>query len=202
MLAVVLEDFDIFIIDIDTRRLVRKFVGHTAQITDATFSPDSRWLVTSSMDCSIRTWDIPSSQMIDEFSTEVPCVSLSLSPTGDILATAHVDYLGIFLWTNRTTYAKISLKALTPTENPPLVSFPECLNEHLQEKDTFTIDEGDDTQFVSREQVALDLVTLSGLATSRWQNLLNLDIIKKRNKPKSAQKHQKQLHSSYLLFQT
>jgi len=25
-----------------------------------TFSPDGRWLITASMDCTIRTWDLPS----------------------------------------------------------------------------------------------------------------------------------------------
>lgn len=67
MLAVALEDFSIVIIDIDTRNIVRKFIGHTAQLTDATFSPDSRWLVTSAMDCTVCLWDVPSSQLIDRF---------------------------------------------------------------------------------------------------------------------------------------
>jgi len=44
MLAVALEDFTISIVDLDTRRVVRKFIGHMAQLTDATFSPDSRLL--------------------------------------------------------------------------------------------------------------------------------------------------------------
>lgn len=188
MLAVALEDFDIFIIDSDTRRIVRKFVGHTAQITDATFSPDSRWLVTSSMDCSIRTWDIPSCQLVDEFSTEVACVSLDMSPTGEALATSHVDYLGIFLWTNKTLYSKVSLKALTPSVQPPLMTFPGCLKEQEEENESEEIDE---PEFISPEQISNDLVTLSGFAESRWQNLLNLDIIKKRNKPKSPPKSAK-----------
>jgi len=67
MLAVAQEDLTFLIVDIESRSIVRKFVGHTAKLTDATFSPDSRWLVTSSMDCTIRTWDIPSSQLIDIF---------------------------------------------------------------------------------------------------------------------------------------
>lgn len=67
MLCVVLENFAVMILDCDTRTIVRNFVGHTAQITDAAFSPDSRWLVTSAMDCTIKIWDIPSAYMIDHF---------------------------------------------------------------------------------------------------------------------------------------
>ncbi|XP_063909551.1 WD repeat-containing protein 36 [Zophobas morio] len=185
MVAAALEDFDIYVIDIETRRVVRKFVGHTGQITDMTFSPDSRWLISASMDCTIRTWDIPSCQLVDQFATEVACVSLNMSPTGEALATAHVDYLGIFLWTNRTLYSKITLKALNPSDEPQLVAFPECLKESQEEIED--VKEEPD-EFLSPEQISHNLITLSGLATSRWQNLLNLDVIKKRNKPKSPPK--------------
>lgn len=67
ILCVILENFNICILDCDTRTIVRQFTGHTASITDACFSPDSRWLITSSMDCTIKIWDIPSSYLIDHF---------------------------------------------------------------------------------------------------------------------------------------
>lgn len=77
------------------------------------------------MDCSIRTWNIPSGQLIDQFATDAAPISVDMSPTGEALATAHVDCLGIFLWTNRTLYQKVTLKALSPEEEPPLVELPE-----------------------------------------------------------------------------
>ena len=40
--------------------------------------------------------------------------------------------------------------------------------------------------YASPEQLALELVTLSLVAESRWKNLVNLDIIRQRNKPKEA----------------
>jgi WD40 repeat protein len=73
MLAATLEDFTIIIIDLDTRTVVRKFQGHKGQLTDATFSPDSRWLLTAAMDRTICTWDIPSAQLIDCFQV---CINL------------------------------------------------------------------------------------------------------------------------------
>jgi U3 small nucleolar RNA-associated protein 21 len=67
MLAAALEDFTIIVIDLDTRTVVRKFQGHKGQLTDATFSPDSRWLLTAAMDRTLCIWDIPSAQLIDCF---------------------------------------------------------------------------------------------------------------------------------------
>lgn len=64
-LATALDNFDINIIDTATQTVVRKFTGHRGPVTDMTFSPDSRWLVTSAMDSTIRTWDIPTSSMVD-----------------------------------------------------------------------------------------------------------------------------------------
>lgn len=187
MLAVALEDFSINIIDMDTRTVVRKFTGHTAQLTDATFSPDSRWLVTSSMDCSIRTWDVPASLLVDQFQTETACISLNMSPTGEVLASAHVNSLGIFLWSNKTLYVKVTLKALSSTDEIPKVTLPECVatNEITEEQSE---EETAEDEFVSPEQLSHELVTLSGLAGSRWQNLLNIDLIRRKNKPKAPPK--------------
>lgn len=76
MLAVCLDDYTVNVIDIDTCIIVRKLHGHSGQLTDADFSPDSRWLITASMDCTIRVWDIPSSQLIDGFQV----IDYSLTP--------------------------------------------------------------------------------------------------------------------------
>lgn len=186
MLAVALEDFSVYIVATDTRRLVRKFVGHTAQLTDATFSPDSRWLITSSMDRSIRTWDVPSAQLVDQFQTENPCVSLNMSPAGDALTTAHVDGLGIFLWCNRTLYVKVTLKSLDPDDVIPVVALPECAVVSREEKEEER--ELEEAEFASPDQISRELVTLSGLAGSRWQNLLNIDVIRGKNKPREPPK--------------
>lgn len=67
LIAVALEDFTVVLIDLDSRKIVRRFEGHNARLTDACFNPESRWLVTASMDCTIRVWDIPSSNLIDIF---------------------------------------------------------------------------------------------------------------------------------------
>lgn len=36
--------------------------------------------------------------LVDCFLVDTAAVSLSLSPTGNVLASAHVDSLGIYLW--------------------------------------------------------------------------------------------------------
>lgn len=63
-----------------------------------TFSHDSRWLIATSMDSIIRTFDIPTGRLIDAFRTASVATSVSFSPTGDFLATSHVDSVGVYLW--------------------------------------------------------------------------------------------------------
>lgn len=75
LVAVALENFDIVLMDLDTRKIVRHFQGHEGRLTDACFNPNSRWLITASMDCTIRTWDIPSSHLIDIFQVNLILVS-------------------------------------------------------------------------------------------------------------------------------
>lgn len=181
LLAVGLEDYQVLVIDLDTYTIIRKFMNHSAELTDIAWSPDARWLITASMDCTIRTWDIPSAHLIDIFQVESPCISLTFSPTGDRLATAHVDELGIFLWANKTLFDHVFLRPITEKSEIPVIELPTTSGNADESNESEEPHEGG---FKSADQISEDLVTLSLSSHSRWQNLLNFDIIQKRNKPK------------------
>lgn len=98
LLATVADDLMIRLFDVVALRLVRKFEGHTDRITDLCFSEDGKWLLSSSMDGSLRIWDVILARQIDAIQVDVPITALSLSPNMDILATTHVDQNGVYLW--------------------------------------------------------------------------------------------------------
>jgi len=63
----------------------------------------------------------------------------------------------------------------------------------LLEIDELTLDgEKLEMDYASPLQLNSNLVTMSTAALSKWQNLLNLDLVKKRNKPKAPPKTPKQ----------
>uniref|UniRef100_A0A8C2ZFV5 WD repeat domain 36 n=1 Tax=Cyclopterus lumpus TaxID=8103 RepID=A0A8C2ZFV5_CYCLU len=184
MLALALDDFTLLVVDIETRRIVRKFAGHHGNINDMTFSPDGRWLITVAMDCTIRTWDLPSGFLVDCFLVAMAPVGVSLSPTGDFLATAHVDSLGVYLWTNKSLCGPVGLRPLPADYQPSEVTLPGVtVDKSEQEVTSEGVDEGVDDAYESAEQLGAELVTLSLQPESRWKSLLHLDIIKRRNKP-------------------
>lgn len=131
LLAVVCDDMTVRIVDIETRRIVRELpCGSQARILDVVwisrtdltislanslqaFSPDSRWIVTTSLDSIIRTFDIPTGGLIDAFRTPSTATSIAFSPTNDFLATAHVDSVGVFLWANRAQFAEVTLRTVS-----------------------------------------------------------------------------------------
>ncbi|KAM4049607.1 WD repeat-containing protein 36 [Anomaloglossus baeobatrachus] len=188
MFSVALDDFSINVFDIETCKLVRRFPGHNGKINDMTFSPDGRWLMTASMDCTVKVWDFPSGCLIDSFLLDSPVVSLTMSPTGDYLATAHVDDLAIYLWSNKTLFSLVSLRPLPSNYEPIVVMLPGATDD-IEEEIVEVEDASDDMmEYESPEQLGEKLVTLSLLPESRWKNLLNLDVIKRRNKPKEPPK--------------
>lgn len=198
MVAVALENYEVNILDCDTRAIIRKFVGHKAPITDCCFSPDSRWLITASMDSTIRVWDIPSSYLIDHFRLENACISLSMSPSGDFLATAHNDYLGVFLWSNKMLFDHVTLRSIDPNSEPPTLELISLRSQ--QQLEVATIEEEEDPEmlgeelnraYASPDQLDEELFTMSESVATRWQTLLNLDVIKKRNRPKVPLKKEK-----------
>ncbi|CAH0382177.1 unnamed protein product [Bemisia tabaci] len=184
LLAVAHEDFTLSVLDVESRTIVRKFTGHHGQITDACFSPDSRWLISSAMDTKICVWDVPSGHLVDCFQVDAACTSLTMSPTGEYLATTHVDFLGIFLWANRTLFSHVTLRPIFNIDAVPTVGLPVP---GVIDPDILDEENSPDDEYQSPDQIS-HLITLSDLASSRWQNLLDLDIIKKRNKPKEPPK--------------
>nr|XP_028604268.1 WD repeat-containing protein 36 [Podarcis muralis] len=189
ILGIVTDDFTISVLDIETRKIVRKFSGHQGQINDLAFSSDGRWLITAAMDCTIRTWDLPSGCLVDCFLLDSAAVSITMSPTGDFLASSHVDDLGIYLWSNRSLYSLVSLRPLPPDYEPSVVTLPgtcPAQDVDVTEEEEEISDEM--IEYDSPEQLGEALVTLSMLPKSRWKNLLNLDIIKQKNKPKEPPK--------------
>ena len=152
------------------------------------FSSDSRWLITGSMDCLVKVWDIPSGKLIDCFRFDKAPTSVCFSPTAEYLVTTHVNELGIYLWSNKTLYSHVPLKQL-PDDYEPIdtIEMPNT-NTHLNKSGSATADSNEDDSddlndyknYASPEQLAFELVTLSLLPESRWKNLVNLDIIKAR----------------------
>ena len=84
--------------DVVAVRMVRKFEGHTDRITDLCFSEDGKWLLSCSMDGTLRIWDVILARQIDALRVDVCITAVSLSPAMDILATSHVDQNGVYLW--------------------------------------------------------------------------------------------------------
>lgn len=103
---------------------------------------------------------------------------MTFSPTGSYLATAHADHLGIYLWFNKSLYTHISLRPIV--EEDQIVE-PLPLTGVNYDSLECPIDTDND-EYISKKQIE-NMITMSGLDDARWQNILNLDAVKKRNKP-------------------
>ncbi|KAJ7343314.1 Utp21 specific WD40 associated putative domain-containing protein [Mycena albidolilacea] len=191
LLAVICDDMVVRVVDVETRRVVRELGGFRARVLDITWSPDSRWLVTTSLDSIIRTFDVPTGRLIDAFRTSSVATSLSFSPTNDFLATAHVDSVGVYLWANRAQYAEISFQSVADDDinDAKLPSMQGVIeDEALDALAALTVQDTPEDPFSTPPQLDGDLITLTLLPRSRWQTLLNLEVIQQRNKPKEPPK--------------
>ncbi|WFD30083.1 rRNA-processing protein utp21 [Malassezia sp. CBS 17886] len=189
------DDLVLTVIDLDTRRIVRRFAGFRGRILDAAFSADGRWVVACSTDSVVRTFDLATAQLIDAFRTPSMATSVTFSPTGDFLATAHVDSVGVHLWANRTQFTSVPLRALRmgdmdQVRDAALPTIQGALDEDLPAD----ADAGEPVlqrAYTSPPQLRdgdAPLVTLSTMPRARWMSLLHLDTIQRRNKPKEPPK--------------
>lgn len=196
LLATAADDKILRLFDVTAMRLVRVFIGHMDRVTDLCFSGDGKWLLSSSMDGTIRVWDVISSKQLDAMHVDSAVTALSLSPGMDMLATTHVGRNGIYLWANRMIYSKaadiepfISGKEVVKVSMPTVSS--KRKSEEGEEKSIVVADTNTNKPDISSSsagdsysaQLMPELVTLAMLPKAQWQSLVNLDVIKMRNKP-------------------
>ncbi|OMJ23739.1 U3 small nucleolar RNA-associated protein 21-like protein [Smittium culicis] len=197
----VCDDLIIRVYDAESGNLVRQFVGHKNQITDLAFSPDGRWLISSSLDSTIRTWDLPTGYLIDIFKVNSVPISLDISPNFDFLVTCHADNVGLCLWTNKTLFEHVGInrvdESIAALVNVPAselgpestAEFEDDINENSTSTDEFenvNSENGavvDGPYMLPYQITEKALLTLSSESRSKWETLLHIDTIKKRNKP-------------------
>ncbi|KAJ3087296.1 hypothetical protein HK100_008407 [Physocladia obscura] len=163
--AVACDDLCIRIVDIEFGKTVRELWGHHNRILDLSLSPDSRWLVSSGLDGSIKLWDIPTSGIAGSLKVD-PATSVSFSIDGNYIASSHVNSRGVVLWANTALFDVASSAVPIDLSVVP--------NE----------DDEDEIIIASREEINSDyedvnedLIKLSSLPLSRVQLLLNLESI-------------------------
>lgn len=194
LLVVSLDDFTTPVIDSQTFKVIRVFKGHSNRITAMDFSADGRWIFTASLDTTIRVWDIPSGGCIDACKVESVATNLKCSPNGEWLATSHVSGPGIQLWSMKSQFHFISSRNISVQEIEDIneISMPNAIGEGgatLVEgaldvnKDDEAVDETLDN-YVSPDTLTNTIQSLSMAPRSKFNNLLYLDAIRMRNKPK------------------
>lgn len=193
LIAFSCDDNSIRVVDIETQNTIREFWGCQGAINDYCFSNDGRWIVAASQDSILRVWDLPTSHLIDAVRLETPCTALAFSGTGEYFAMSNEGQLGVNLWTNRAVFKHVPTRQISEKEIGQ-ISGPTASGEGGQGLieaafDDETKSEADDTVVApSLDQLSADMMTLSLVPKSRWQTLLHLDLIKKRNKPTEAPK--------------
>lgn len=75
--------------------------GHTNKIYAGCFSIDSDRAVTASYDRSMRIWDMSNGRQVSSHGCASSCNYLSMSPNGNMMASAHLDS-HIRFWSYRT----------------------------------------------------------------------------------------------------
>ncbi|KAL1498469.1 hypothetical protein AB1Y20_013794 [Prymnesium parvum] len=197
LLAACCDDRSIQVVDTVTYKVVRRYSGHTNTLTDAAWSPDGRWLLSTSLDCTIRIVDVPSAQLIGWYSLSRPATSIALSPAGEYIATTHANTTAICVWANRSVFSSVLVEVAgdkpVPLEMPSELAMDdddelddECSGDEEGEEDEAEA-EADERQAAELQptdvQLHADMFTLSALPAAHWKTLLSLDVVKQRNKP-------------------
>jgi U3 small nucleolar RNA-associated protein 21 len=193
LLAVSCDDLSIRVIDHETPggRVVRELWGHSNQIMDFVFSPTSNWIISVSLDSTLRVWDLPTGFLISAVTLPAIATAIAFSPSEEFLATTHVRSLGIHLWSNRSQFRNIPVRRISEEDIPALQdSLPSMAGSQGDGvlDGAFDVDEQnddeDDPRINTADQLADHLLTLSLQPRAKMWSLLNLEAIRRRNRAK------------------
>jgi U3 small nucleolar RNA-associated protein 21 len=192
LIALSCNDSSIRVVDIVTKKLVRELWGCDGAILDFAFSNDGRWIIAISEDSVLRIWDLPTGHLIEALRFKSKATALAFSPTGEYLATAHEDSVGVHVWNNRTIFTNVPTRRIAYEDiidlDAPIASGE---NTKAVLEAAFEEEGGNEevaTSAPSIDQLSSELLTLSLVPKARWQTLLHLDAIRTRNKPKEPPK--------------
>lgn len=195
--AVVSQDRLVRVYDMTSQKLCRRFDGHSREVTDVAFSPDGRRLLTCSMDCTVRVWDMATARCLSWLKFDEAVVSMCLSLSGEYLCLTFTEKDGIYMYIDRSLYETVHFWK-EPTE-PTTIDACRVVSD-VAESPALIEDGQDDLSLVVSVQAQVDqgmaketveqrgdgTITMSAIPKAYWTSLLNLEAIKLRNKPKSA----------------
>ena len=190
------------VVDISTHKLIRELWPSRFPIdglsgiapSDFTFSNEGQWIA-ACIGQMVLLWDLPTGHLVDAFKLKAQCTSVAFSPTGEFLATATTDSVGVDVWSNRALFMHVSTRHVGVKELTDIVAADAYAPTVTGEGTEGLITAGDDSDGVDEidvldvdaeagiDQLSADLLSLSLVPRSRWQNLLHLDLIRQRNKP-------------------
>ena len=164
--------------------LIRHFRSHRSPITDLCFSPRGHLLLSSGLGCVLLVHHLPSALLLDVLHFSAPIVSMSFSPLGDMIATAHAGTLAVQLWWSKEWVGEGWDEAE--------VRHGEGLQTEEDEDETeedeagvavveMQVEGGGEKEATSRRS---GLITFSSLPRNRWHALLHWDDLKERNRAK------------------
>ena len=199
LFAVATDDYQLLVYDASAvsatqpPTLIRHFRSHRSPITDLCFSPRGHLLLSAGLGCALLVHHLPSALLLDVLRFSAPVVSMSFSPLGDMVATAHAGTLAVQLWWSKEWVGEGWDEA------------GEGVGEGLQaEEDDDDEDDDDEDDGGERLEDTADamqvegdgekeagsqrsgLITFSSLPRNRWHALLHWDDLKARNRAKEA----------------
>ena len=189
--------------DITTYKISRRFSGHSREISDLAFSPDGRRLLSSSLDGSMRVWDMPTGRCLSWLSFDAPVLSMAMSHSGEFLSLTQAGKEGIFMYVDRSLYETVHFWK-EPTAPVPVADSMTLADQPMKKGDMDEEEEERDSEIMemdilptqaqvetgaekeSKEQRGAGLITMAAVARAYWTSLFNLEAIKARNRATAA----------------
>jgi len=193
MLLLALTDFSLVILsqgNTGTWNVSRSFEIGMPISAFTVSKPDNQFVVASTIDRKVMTFDVLSGEKIDAFQIKYPVVSLDWDPEGKYMVSAHLNQRGIYLWVNSYAIDNTQISKWDESKPIPLKSLPGIViddepNESIDlDTDFSTVDDLEIREKFENACTLVDgYITLSKTSEVKWATLPQLNELKQKSKP-------------------
>lgn len=74
---------DLLLWDLAKRAVTQSFEGHTGEVNGCAFSPNGRYILSASDDCTLRLWSVTGGRELVRWTTDAPLLCCAFGPDNE-----------------------------------------------------------------------------------------------------------------------
>ncbi|KAM3137957.1 hypothetical protein pb186bvf_009852 [Paramecium bursaria] len=186
ILCLGLDNNQIEVIDYSTLKTIRNYKGHNLKIFDLALTLDNQYLVSVSLDKTLKIWSLVFGNLIQQITFPKPLISIDVSD--EYLIGSFMNSRSLSVWKSKLSdnfYISKAQKNVEQQFHSDLTIKSKDMRQYIYSKTSHKM-ELEQVNHIQIQQQSDDLIKFTTLPDGKWVPIQYIDKIRERNRVKLA----------------